>query len=77
MSTEQAIIELVEHLIRIENERKLLQEELKDVCDQYKNVLDVKAVKAALQIAKIRARLGDSAAEADRILETVESKITV
>ncbi|HIL97552.1 MAG TPA: DUF2312 domain-containing protein [Pseudomonadales bacterium] len=77
MSNEQAVIELVEHLIRIENERKLLQEELKDICDQYKNTLDVKAVKAALRIAKIKAGLGDSAPEVDRILETVESKITV
>jgi len=77
VSSEQAVIELVEHLIRIENERKLLQEELKDICDQYKDKLDVKAVKAALRIAKIKASLGDSAPEADRILETVESKITV
>lgn len=77
MSSEQEIVELVEHIIRIENERKLLQEELKDICDQYKAKLDVKAVKAALRIAKIKAGLGDSASEADRILETVESKITV
>ena len=77
MSDRELVLELVEHLLRIENERKLLQQEQKDVCDDYKERIDIKAVKAAIQIAKIRARLGDSEVEVDRIMETVESKITV
>ena len=68
---------LIDSLLRIENERKLLAEEQKVLFEGYKDKLDVKAVKAALRIAKIRSRLGDSEAELDSILETVESKITI
>jgi len=68
---------LIDSLLRIENERKLLAEEQKVLFEGYKDKLDVKAVKAALRIAKIRSRLGDSEAELDSILEAVESKITI
>tara|TARA_Y100000310_G_scaffold87806_1_gene84684 strand:- start:791 stop:1024 length:234 start_codon:yes stop_codon:yes gene_type:complete len=68
---------LIDSLLRIENERKLLAEEQKVLFEGYKDKLDVKAVKAALRIAKIRSRLGDSEAELDSILETVESKVTI
>lgn len=77
MSEKELVLELVENILRIEGEKKLLQEEQRDLFEEYKDRLDVKAVKAAIQIAKIRSRLGDSEHEVDRILETVESKITV
>jgi uncharacterized protein (UPF0335 family) len=77
MSNRELVLELVEDLLRIENEKKLLQQEQKELYEEYKERLDVKAVKAAIQIAKIRARLGDSETEVDRIMETVESKISV
>ena len=77
MSDRELVLELVEDLLRIENEKKLLQQEQKELYDEYKERLDVKAVRAAIQIAKIRARLGDSETEVDRIMETVESKISV
>ena len=71
------VLELVERLIVVENEIKLLQEDRRNLFDEYKEKLDVKAVKAAIQIAKIKSRLGDSESEVDRILEDVESKITL
>tara|TARA_Y100001937_G_C6986974_1_gene270334 strand:- start:120 stop:353 length:234 start_codon:yes stop_codon:yes gene_type:complete len=71
------VLELVERLINVENEIKLLQEDKRNLFDEYKEKLDVKAVKAAIQIAKIKSRLGDSEIEVDRILEDVESRITL
>ena len=71
------VLELVERLINVENEIKLLQEDKRSLFDEYKEKLDVKAVKAAIQIAKIKSRLGDSEIEVDRILEDVESRITL
>tara|TARA_A100001011_G_C13947963_1_gene689978 strand:+ start:214 stop:447 length:234 start_codon:yes stop_codon:yes gene_type:complete len=71
------VLELVERLINVENEIKLLQEDKRNLFDEYKEKLDVKAVKAAIQIAKIKSKLGDSEIEVDRILEDVESRITL
>ena len=62
---------------RIEGELKLLQDERKELFDDYKEKLDVKAFKAAVQVAKIRSKLGDSEIEMENILETVSKKITV
>ena len=73
----EVVLELVERLINVENEIKLLQGDRKALFDEYKDKLDVKAVKAAIQIAKIKAKLGDSEAQVDQILEDVESRITL
>ena len=73
----EIVLELVEKLTRIEGELKLLQDERKELFDDYKEKLDVKAFKAAVQVAKIRSKLGDSEIEMENILETVSKKITV
>ena len=62
-------------MTRIENERRLLEEDRKVLFAEYKEKLDIKAVKAAIQIAKIRSRLGDSEHTMDSIFETVEKHI--
>ena len=77
MAVKEVVEELVEQLLRIENEKKLLAEELKDLFDDYKEKLDVKAVKAAIQIAKIKSRLGDSENEMEDMLTTIERKLTL
>tara|TARA_Y100001970_G_C14002668_1_gene734215 strand:+ start:370 stop:603 length:234 start_codon:yes stop_codon:yes gene_type:complete len=77
MSTKQEILDLVEKLLRIENERKLLLEEQRTLFDDYKERLDIKAVKAAMRIAKIKSKLGDSEHEMENILDTIEDKITI
>ena len=76
MALREIIEEVVEQLLRIENEKKLLQEEQKNLFAEYKDKLDVKALKAALQIAKIKSRLGDSEPEMSNMLDTVEKKLT-
>ena len=73
--TKQDLVEFIERLTRIENERTLLAEDQKHLFDEFKDKLDIKAVRAALRIAKIRAKLGDSEAELDRIFETVEKHV--
>ena len=77
MTNKETIEEFVEKLIRIENEKKLLQEEQKDLFSSYKDRLDVKAIKAAIQIAKIKSKLGDSEIEMENMLDTVEKKISI
>ena len=77
MATRELVLEFVERYLNIENEKKLLSDDQKQLVDEFKEKLDVKAVKAAIQIAKIRSRLGDSEVELDNILEHVESKINV
>jgi len=77
MANKEVVLELVENLIRIENEKKLLLEEQKDLFTDYREKLDVKALKAAMQIAKIKSRLGSSDNELDDILNTIESRLTV
>ena len=77
MTVKDLVLELVEKIIQVENEIKILREDRKLLFDDYKEKLDIKAVKAAMQIARIRSRLGDSETEVDNILETVGSRITV
>ena len=72
------VTELVERLTRIENELKLLQEDRKVLFDEYKEKLDLKAFKAAVRIAKIKSKLGEtSEVELENMLDTVENKLTV
>jgi uncharacterized protein (UPF0335 family) len=77
MSVREAVKELVEKLLNIENEIKILQEDRKIVLEDYKERIDVKAFKAAFRIAKIKAKLGDSESELDSILDVVEDRLTV
>jgi|APGre2960657404_1045060.scaffolds.fasta_scaffold155050_1 uncharacterized protein (UPF0335 family) len=74
MATKEVVRELVEKLTSIENEMGLLRETQKEILEEYEegHGVDVKALKAALRIAKIRARLGDSTYEADQMLEYID-----
>ena len=56
----ETVKELVERLTRIESEQKLLTEDKKHLIAEYKDKLDVKAVQAAIRVAKIRAKLDTS-----------------
>tara|TARA_R110001583_G_scaffold16272_1_gene66630 strand:- start:4291 stop:4524 length:234 start_codon:yes stop_codon:yes gene_type:complete len=77
MAVSEIVEELIEKLLRIENEKKLLQEEQRTLFTSYKDQLDIKAIKAAIQIAKIKSKLGDSEIEMENMLCTVEKKISV
>jgi uncharacterized protein (UPF0335 family) len=77
-TTSELVEEFIERLVCVEGELKLLQEDKKMLFDEYKDKLDVKALRAAIRIAKIKSKLSDaSEAELDTILESVESKITI
>lgn len=68
--TSETVRELVEKITQIDNEIKLLQEDRKDVLEEYKDKLDLKAFKAALRIAKLRENVDNT--ELDNILEVLE-----
>ena len=53
MTTKADVLELVEKLLVIENESKLLQQDRKELLAEYKDKIDIKAFNAALRIAKI------------------------
>ena len=71
------VLELVERLITLENEIKLLQEDKNHLFVEYKEKLDIKAFKAAIRIAKIKSKLGDSEITLEELLPAIESKICV
>lgn len=74
MATKEVVRELVDKLTSIENEMSILRDDQKEVLKEYEegHGVDVKALKAAIKIAKIRARLGDSAFETDQMLEYID-----
>ena len=76
MATKETIEEFIEKYLRIENEKKCLYEDQKTLFDDYKERLDLKAIRAAVRIAKIKSKLGDSESELDNMLDVVENKIT-
>ena len=77
MTTTETVKELIEKLLTIENEVKLLNDDKKIVLDDYKSRIDIKAFKAAVKIAKIKSRLGESEDECDNILSVVEDRLTL
>ena len=76
MGTRDELLGFIENYLRIENERKLLGEDLKILFEDAKEKFDVKALRAAIRVAKIRAKLGeDEQAELDQMLEVVDGKV--
>ena len=73
----ETVKELVERLTRIESEQKLLAEDRKHLIAEYKDKLDVKAVQAAIRVAKIRAKLDTSDQEFDNIMTTVNGSLSL
>ena len=68
--TSETVRELVEKITQIDNEIKLLQEDRKEILDDYKDKLELKAFKAALRIVKLRENVDGT--ELDNILEVLE-----
>ena len=77
MNDDKLILEFLEDYVRIENEIKLLSEDKKHLFENIKNKVDLKALRAAIQIAKIRSRLGDSEVELDKMFDAVSKKMTL
>lgn len=70
--TQDVVKELVEKVTAIDNEIKLLQTDRKDLLDEYKDKLDLKAFKAALRIIKVRESV-DSQDELDNMLNILDN----
>lgn len=73
-SIKSIILEFVEKLRENENELLEIKERRKDLFNEYKDQLDTKAIKAALQIVKIRVNVADQTA-LDNILNTLEERL--
>jgi uncharacterized protein (UPF0335 family) len=70
--TKEIVQELIEKITSIDNEIKLLQDDRKELLEEYKNKIDIKAFKAALRIIKLRENVDGS--ELDSILDALEGK---
>ena len=70
--TKEIVQELIEKITTIDNEIKLLQEDRKELLEEYKDKLDIKAFKAAMRIIKLRENVDGS--ELDTILDALENK---
>ncbi len=76
MVDKTVVKEFVEKVMAFEAEKKELSEAEKALYTDYKDKLDVKAFKAALRIAKIRAKLdSQEETDVDQILQVVATKV--
>lgn len=71
----QFVLELARKVHEIENEKKLLSQQMKDTLEEYADKLDVTAFKAALRIAKIKSTYKGSDDELENILEALNVSI--
>jgi len=69
--------EFINKLFALENEQKLLAEDRKILIADYKEKLDVKAVQAAIRIAKIKSKIDSSDEELDNMVNTIERSISL
>ncbi len=76
MATTELIKEFVGKVLALETEKMLLRDQEKELYTDYKEQLDVKAFKAALRIARIRAKLASGEeAETDQILNVISERV--
>jgi uncharacterized protein (UPF0335 family) len=69
MNDEKKLEEFVSKLRRIENEIRLLQQDKKDLFDDYKNYFKPKVLREALRVVKKRIEFGEDVNELDNIVE--------
>lgn len=69
MNDEKKLEEFVSKLRRIENEISLLQQDKKDLFDDYKNYFKPKVLREALRVVKKRIEFGEDVNELDSIVE--------
>ena len=68
--------EFVDKLKRIEGEIQLLNEEKKDLFVDFKDQFEPRVLREAVRSVKARIKLGDSVAQLDQIVETLEKEFT-
>ena len=74
---EDRLKEFVDKLKRIEGEIQLLNEEKKDLFDDFKSDFDPKVLREAIRSVKARIKLGDSVSQLDQIIDTLEKEIVL
>jgi len=76
MANQQVVTEFIGKVLAFEAEKKELASAEKELYDDYKDKLDVKAFKVALRIAKMRAKLDSTEdAEVDQILAVAQDRV--
>tara|TARA_Y100001938_G_scaffold138400_1_gene203823 strand:+ start:333 stop:575 length:243 start_codon:yes stop_codon:yes gene_type:complete len=75
--TDRQLDEFMTRLKRIEGELQLLNEEKKDLFNDYKEVFEPKVLREAVRAVKARIKLGDSVAQLDDIIDKLEGKMSV
>ena len=75
MEKETQIKEFVERLKVIESELEILREDRKDLFNEYKDHFTPKVLRAAVNIAKTRAKLGDSVVELDHLIDQLDGDL--
>jgi uncharacterized protein (UPF0335 family) len=74
MAIKAPVEEFVSKYMRIENEKSILADDQKELFAEYKEQIDMKAMRSAIRVARIKLKLGDSEPEFDNILDAVENK---
>ena len=74
---EDRLKKFIEKLKNIEGEIKLLNEDKKDLFEEFKSDFDPKVLREAVRSVKARIKLGDSVAQLDQIIETLEDTIAL
>ncbi len=69
--------DFIDRLKLIEGEIQLLNEEKKHLFDDFKSDFDPKVLREAIRAVKARIKLGDSVAQLDQIMESIEKNITI
>ena len=69
--------EFIQRLRTIEGDIQLLNEDKKELFDEYKDVFEPKVIREAVRAVKARMKLGDSVAQLDQIIDKLQDKLTV
>ena len=66
----------IEEYTQLETEKRTLAEDMKNLFDEYKEKTDIKALKAAIRIAKVMSKMDKSERdEMETLLETLDGKV--
>jgi uncharacterized protein (UPF0335 family) len=67
--------EFIRRLKVVEGEMKLLAEDRKLLIEEFKEKLDMKAVRAAIKIVRIKSRLGDSESDCEAYIDHIDGSL--
>ena len=74
---DQELDNFITKLKRIEGELQLLNEEKKDLFNDYKEMFEPKVLREAVRSVKARIKLGDAVVQLDDIVNKLENKMSV